>query len=337
MTHNTNLTGWTGLTRRRFLKITGFAAGLAPCSGLAAKALATEAGEQLFSRWQGVALGARADVSISGLAKQQGEKILQSARREIDRLEQEFSLYRPDSALSKLNKDKRLPFPGSNMLALMSTVDTIHRASQGRFDPTIQPLWQAYAEAKGAPEENALERARKTIGWQAVSIDTSEIRLTRGGGLTLNGIAQGYITDRVSNLLRQNGVATALVEVGELSAIGWRSEQTGWDVHLSDSDGAVIELANSSMATSAPDGTVFGQSEDSQSRQSHILDPESGRPVQSDWLSATVIHPSAAIADACSTAACLMSPEEIRQMADSIGQFRFVGKHRTLGDVKISA
>lgn len=322
----------SNLTRRRFLKITGFAAGLAPCSVLAASAFAKEAGDELFSRWHGVALGARADISLSGLAKQQGQKILEGARREIERLEREFSLYRTDSALSQLNREGRLPFPGSDMLALMSTVDTIYRVSKGRFDPTIHPLWQAYAEAKGLPEDDVLEKARKTIGWQAVSVDTKEIHLTRGGGLTLNGIAQGYITDRVTDLLRQHGVETALVEVGELSAIGWKSERMGWDVHLNDVDGAVIQLANSSVATSAPQGTVFGQG-----MESHILDPESGRPVQPDWLSATVIHPSAAIADACSTAASLMSLEGIRQMANSIGQIRFIGKHETLGDVKISA
>ena len=134
------------------------------------------------------------------------------ARGEIERLERQFSLYRDDSALVRLNATGILERPEPDMLELCSLVSTIHQVSAGKFDPSIQPLWSAYARAKGVPESKGVgHRFARQAGWNKVEISQHSIRLQPGAALTFNGIAQGFITDRVVALLKAQGLEAGLV------------------------------------------------------------------------------------------------------------------------------
>ncbi|MDO8883720.1 FAD:protein FMN transferase, partial [Pseudotabrizicola sp.] len=119
--------------------------------------------------------------------------------------------------------------------------------------------------------------------------------LRPGMALTLNGIAQGYIADRVAALLADNDLSRALIDTGEMIAL----PDGSWPVQLA--GGGKLTLQNRALATSAPRGMTFG----GDGVTSHIFDPATGRPVLSRWRSMTVSASSAAVADALSTAACL--------------------------------
>jgi hypothetical protein len=88
----------------------------------------------------------------------------------------------------------------------------LHAATGGRFDPTIQPLWALYAEhfagarRRDLPPAGARAAALARTGWQRVRFDGARIRLEPGMALSLNGIAQGYIADRLADLLRGMGL-----------------------------------------------------------------------------------------------------------------------------------
>ncbi|MCB1387348.1 MAG: FAD:protein FMN transferase [Nitratireductor sp.] len=315
------------LSRRRFIAISASAAATG-LSSLAANAAGMEAGTG--ARWRGVALGAEADIRLVGLPRQQAERLLEQVRAEITRLEDEFSLYRADSALSRLNRDGRLDQPGGDMLSLLGLVSAMHAASGGRFDPTVQPVWDAYARAAGRPVAAQLTAARRRVGWRHVEIDAAAIRLAEGCALTLNGIAQGYVTDRAVALLRQAGLENALVEVGEISAMGRPDKDGFWQVHLGSSGGPMVEVSDRAVATSAADGTLIGEG------VSHLIDPATGLPCRSKWLRTSVIHLSAAIADAASTATSLMELDEIRTMMRHLGGASFVGLHSELGHVSLA-
>lgn len=308
------------LSRRRFIAISAAAAATS-LSGIAANATSHGA------RWKGVAMGAAADIRLVGLPQPQAEALLRQVRAEISRLEDEFSLYRVSSALSRLNRTGRLEQPGGDMLALMGLVSAMHAASGGRFDPTVQPVWDAYARSAGKPDKVQLAAARQLIGWQNVEIDAGAVRLPEGGALTLNGIAQGYVTDQVVALLRQAGLENALVEVGEISAMGRPDRDQFWQVHLGSSDGPSIEISDRAVATSAASGTLIGNA------ASHLIDPVTGLPCRSKWLRTTISRRSAAIADAASTAASLMNLDEIRTMMTHLGGTSFIGLHEELGHV----
>lgn len=283
------------ITRRRFLVI---------CATASATATTTAAFPTLGAAapvytWQGVALGARATLRLS---HPDAKAISQRVAGEISRLEDIFSLYRSDSQLSQLNRDGVLMAPSFELLECLSLAGRVHAVSAGRFDPTIQPLWASYAaaSAKGRPPTNdALAQARSLTGWNRLRFNASAIEMQRGMSLTLNGIAQGYIADRVAGMLSAEGLTNILINTGEFRALGTHPNGNAWPVKLA--AGGAVALAGRALATSAPLGTTFDQA----ARSGHILDPRSGRPLRNIWREISVSAKSAALADALSTAACL--------------------------------
>lgn len=278
------------LNRRRFLTISAAAAGLAATGARAAPPRV----------WTGVALGARASIRLD---HPRAEAIAARAAAEISRLEGIFSLYRADSALSRLNADAALAMPPAELLECLTLAGTVHRASGGAFDPTVQPLWALWAgriSAGARPEVAELAAARASGGWGDVRLEADGIALAPGMALTLNGIAQGYVADRVATLLEAEGLTDILIDTGEYRALGGMPGGGDWPVTLA--QGGSLALRGRALATSAPLGTVF----DGEGRYGHILDPRTGEPAGPVWRAISVTAPSAALADALSTAACLM-------------------------------
>jgi thiamine biosynthesis lipoprotein len=287
------------LSRRRFLAITaGFT--------LAAPARAAD-----LVQWRGIAMGA--DASIT-LAHPNSKSLVMVARAEIERLEDIFSLYRANSALASLNKHGRLENPPFELLECLDICDRVNSASGGYFDPTVQPLWRLFAETKGKPRESDRATAAQSIGWEKVTWSVNGIHLlTKGMALTLNGIAQGYIADRVANILEAEGLTDVLIETGEFRAIGQGPDRMAWPITLvSDGKpiGERIGLTNRSLASSASLGTVF----DADAKLGHILDPKTGHPTSRIWQLVSVSSSTAALADGLSTAACLLDRSQIDQM-----------------------
>ncbi len=273
-------------TRRRFLCITAAA--------LVGSALPAAAKARIHV-WHGTALGARATIRAH---HPEATRICAEAAAEIARLEDIFSLYRPQSALMRLNAQGYLDLPPFELLECLSLAGRIHSATAGLFDPTVQPLWALHAERAAAgtvARADEVAAVLPLIGWAGVSLDSRAIRLRPGMALTLNGIAQGYIADRIADLMRAEGLDDVLIDTGELLALG----PSDWPVGLPDGDR--LALAREALATSAPLGTVLDQA----GLVGHILDPRTGFPVAAHWRSVTVSDPSAARADALSTALCL--------------------------------
>lgn len=290
-------------TRRRFLAISAAAITL-PSLGAA---------DPVYT-WQGVALGAQATLR---LAHPDAKAISTRVAAEITRLEDIFSLYRADSTLMQLNRGARLEAPPFELLECLSLAGAVHEASGGRFDPTVQPLWACYAEASaigGVPDNAALDTARALTGWDHVQLDASRVVMQPGMALTLNGIAQGYIADRVADMLSADGLSNILIDTGEFRALGTHPDGHAWPVRLA--AGGEVPLAARALATSAPLGTTF----DGNAQVGHILDPRTGQPTRSPWREVSVSATSAALADALSTAACLFDTSA--QIDAFVGGFR---------------
>lgn len=278
-------------TRRRFLTISAAAA-----LAFTGPARATPP----LHIWRGTAMGAAATLRLS---HPDAPAIAARMMAEVSRLEDILSLYRPHSALSRLNAEGRLDDPPFELLECLTLAGTAHDATEGLFDPTVQGLWQLHAEAAAAGRavpHGDLTQALSRTGWQRVSVAGDRITLAPGTALTLNGIAQGYVADRVARLLTDEGLTDILIDMGEIRALGARPQGGAWPVHLP--DGTTLPLISRALATSAPLGTVL----DAAGRIGHILDPRTGRPGTVPWRSVTVSADSAALADALSTAACLM-------------------------------
>ena len=296
------------LSRRRFIAITATSA----LTAGAARADQTAIG----AHWRGIALGAQADLRIAGMQQRDAQRLIDAARAEISRLENIFSLYRSGSDLALLNASGAAAAPKHEMLELLGIAGSLHEATNGLFDPTIQALWRTYAEHRGTPPAAAIDHAMARTGWRHVEFGPSGIRLPNGLQLTLNGIAQGYITDRVMQLLRASGLKTGVVAVGEVAVVGNDGAGAGWPLHLVDAGlaGPVrhVRLIDRAAATSAPSGTLIGEA-------SHIIDPRTGRPAPSRWSRVSVIHKSATLADGLSTAGVLTDKEELLGLILAMG------------------
>jgi thiamine biosynthesis lipoprotein len=287
-------------TRRRFLAITAAVAGAAVLPARASP------GGPLHV-WAGTALGAMATLRLYHPEAETARRLIDRCRAEIDRLERVFSLYRPDSAISRLNAAGELEAPPLDLVRLLDESRRVSVLTDGAFDVTVQPLWLLYAThfaRPGAnpagPSEAALHAARERVGQRALEIAADRIRFDRPGmAVSLNGIAQGYITDRISELLRREGLESVLVELGEARAFGRHPDGLPWRAALPGPEAGEIlrlPLEDRAIATSMSLGFRF----DEGGRFGHLFDPRSGRPTRR-YAGISVLAPDATTADALST------------------------------------
>jgi thiamine biosynthesis lipoprotein len=279
------------MNRRRFLTLS--AAALCPLPARAGTVTA----------WQGRGLGAALSLRLVGTDPWRAKRTFARVTAEIARIETLASLHR-DSALTRLNRDGHLAWPSPDLLELLALAGRVHSATRGVFDPTVQPLWLATASGTDT------QAARALIGWDRLRLSPDEIRLEHGQALTLNGITQGWAADRIAGLLRAQGFADALVDMGEIVALG-QGPDDGWPARIASPAGqslANTRLRNRALATSSPRGTLVNGSP-------HILGPQGQPPL---WHTVSVSAPSAALADALSTAFCLMDRTDI---AATLAQF----------------
>ncbi|MBR0958808.1 FAD:protein FMN transferase [Bradyrhizobium japonicum] len=304
------------LTRRRFIRISATAAGLGPLSlGRPARAEAAPV------TWRGMMLGAVATMEIHDDDRRRAELLISLACAEARRLERLFSLYLDDSALVELNRKGILIDPAAEMVDLLSISQHYSTLTGGVFDVTVQPLWDLYArhfaqdDANPAgPEAAEVQTALARIGSGRMSISRDRIVMPRGMAVTLNGIAQGYVTDKVVDLLRAHGIARSLVDMGEARAIGSRPDGRPWDIGIADPDIAdrtqtVLPIVDRAVSTSGGYGFRF----DSKARFNHLFDPRTGGCAL-HHRSVTTVSRSATAADALSTAFSLMQEDEIRSL-----------------------
>ncbi|MBK3802141.1 FAD:protein FMN transferase [Azospirillum brasilense] len=291
-------------TRRRFLGIAATAAGLALLpGGLRAVGVPVRT-------WRGVALGADSVLQLAHPDPAEADRLIALCLEEVARLERVFSLYRTDSALARLNRDGVLDAPPADLVRLLSEAAAFSRRTDGAFDPTVQPLWQLYAghfARPGAdpagPPEAVLRAARELVDHRKLRVEPGRIAFAgRGMAVTLNGIAQGYVTDRVSERLRAEGMTDVLVDLGEIRALGHHPSGRPWSVGLADPlvegrNAGTLEIADQAVATSGGYGTPF----DAAGRFTHLFDPATGGCAR-EWLAVTVLAPDATTADALSTA-----------------------------------
>ncbi len=300
-------------TRRRALRI------------LVAAAAASVAPRSASSQteWRGTALGADVSISFADAEGAATQAAVAEILLEIERLEAVFSLQRGDSELSRLNAASRLESPSPDLLNVLSIARMAHAATLGRFDPTVQPLWRFFVDwyardrGRARPGDEDLAAARALVGFGRIRASAAAIELPVGAALTLNGIAQGYITDRASALLRRAGFRRVLVDLGETRALDGRADGDAWRVGLP--DGRRVALQDGALATSAGAATRFADNGDH-----HIFDPVDGRPARRwDWLA--VAHKSAAVADALSTGLYCLAPEAAIKAAGAVSGVRLWG------------
>jgi FAD:protein FMN transferase len=248
----------------------------------------------------------------------------EEALDEIERVENQLSLYRASSEVACLNREAHLqPIRVTPaLLRLLEQARELSQLTQGAFDITIAPLVRAWGfthNAGAMPDAADVETARANVGMQHVELDTAHqaVRFARPGVmLDFGAIGKGYAIDRAAELLREAGVSSALIHGGTSTtvALGRQPDGTPWKVAITDPANdatekplAIMELENESLSVSAAWGRSFRIGE---KLYGHIIDPRTGAPSEKGFLSAVVL-PSATESDALSTA--LMTAPELME------------------------
>jgi FAD:protein FMN transferase len=307
-----------GLTRRRAVRIVAAAAGL-PL--MIAAVRATVPAGRLYN-WQGEVLGALAELSLWHTDEAAARRAIRKVEGEIARYESIFSLAMADSDISRLNAGGALAKPSPELRGLMEESRRFSILSAGAFDISVQPLWRLYEAhfwSRTAVQDDVLARARDVardlVDFRAIDIGSTRIAFAREGmAVTLNSLAQGFVTDACADLLRNEGFSTAFVDLGEVRALGRHPDGRPWRVGIRDAQAAAlveagvaqsgleqtVELADTAMAVSGGYGTTFEPS----GRFHHIFDPHTGESAHG-LLDAAVIGPRATAANGLSTALCV--------------------------------
>jgi thiamine biosynthesis lipoprotein len=267
--------------------------------------------------WRGFAMGTDARIVFSGVDQASARTVAAMVTVEIERLERALSLFRNDSEIVRLNRDNALPEPTGDMYRALGLALEIADVTDGLFDPTVQALWETYVDWFAAspdadiPPPALIAGALCAVDWRKVTLTRNAIYLGDNQRLTLNGVGQGYVTDRIADLLRLHGFDHVLVDLGEQRALGPRRDGTPWLVARQGIAG--IELTEGALATSEGIGCILGAA----GAVHHLFDPRTGRSPR-QWQRVTVHHRSAVVADALSTALYAASAHELANLLTRI-------------------
>lgn len=240
------------------------------------------------------AMGTEIELFVQGNA---GDR-LNAVEREFERLEQSMSRFRPDSELSRLNRDGRIVGSSALVDVVTAAVDARERTG-GLFDPTIHDAlvaagydrtFEELADGASVPSDGL------PCGGE-VDVDGLRITLWPGVRLDLGGIAKGYAADRACELLAETG--PSLVNAGgDIATCGG-----SWPVGVETATGTItLLLEGGALATSGSDRRRWNAGG---KNGHHLIDPRTGRPAESDILRATVVAHSALEAEVLATAAFL--------------------------------
>lgn len=258
-------------------------------------------------------MATRFEVALAGSRPEALRAAAEEALDEIARLEDLLSIYRPNSVISRLNREAASGAVAVDPVVwgLLRRALDLSAATDGAFDPTAGPLvraWGFHGASGSPPDPQVLAATRECVGWRLVELDPARftVRFLRPGVmLDLGAVGKGFALDRAVGILRDAGVESGLVHGGTstVCALGSGPDGEGWPVALplapgERGHGQVVRLRDETLSVSAvwgrafmADGRVLG----------HVIDPRVGEPVMAASMAAVRL-PSATESDALSTA-----------------------------------
>lgn len=314
--------------RRSFLKACGIlGVGVATGGALQAafKVVKLDGGPLKVSQTR-LAMGTYVAMTAVHDSKDQAQHAIGLAYEEIDRLVSIFSRYDAATPLSVLNSEGSLADPPPELTGLVRRSLDLNKMSGGAFDVTVLPLIELFqyrvsGDNASFPSAEDIESVLERVGSDHVAIAPGgRLRFDRPGmGITLDGIAKGYIVDQAARVLARNGVDNYLINAGgDIRTAGRRADNKPWTVAIEDPQKkkaypAVIQMTDGAVATSGNYEIYY----DRDKIYHHVVDPRSGfSPGHSTSVSVTA--ESVMTADALSTAVFVQEPGDGIRFIDSL-------------------
>lgn len=276
-----------------------------------------------------VSLYGPADEPDSSSAEDSARLLLDECFERMAEYEDLFSRTKEGSDVWNINHSNgKATTVSEETAALIRSAAEVSELTQGAFDITIAPaaaLWDfSGGEDPSLPDEKELLDAVSHIDYQQIRTDGNQVTLTDpDASIDLGGIAKGYISDVLRDLIEERGCSAALINLGgNVMTVGTKSDKTPWRIGIrrpfgnSDSDLAcVVEADRGCVITSGSyeryfekDGVLYH----------HILDPDTGYPVQNHLVSVSILTEDGTLGDALSTSCFILGEEEGLALAESL-------------------
>ncbi len=282
------------------------------------------AAEKTFS-----ALGTINYIKICG--GREPKKILQEAEGRILEIEKRMSAFLPDSDVSKLRRNAGNGFVkiSEETFRLLKTAVEFGKLTDGAFDITVRPLVELWGIGKKGtfiPSPEEIRQALRMVSYKDVELDEGSFSAALkhpGQSVDLGSIAKGYAADEVKRILLENGIQSAMVNLGgNVMAVGSRPDGQPWKIGIQNPLAptgeflGVLSVTDKTVVTSGSNERFFIKDG---VRYHHILDPRTGAPAQSSLLSVTAVCESSTHADALTTALFLRGPEKSAPLRKETG------------------
>jgi thiamine biosynthesis lipoprotein len=302
--------------------------------GLWLAACTDHSAQSRLIEFSGATQGTTYHIKVVGLpAALPAETARTAIEEELADITRHLSTYEPDSELSRFNQSRETGWiPASaGLVRVLTDARQVSELSHGAYDVTVGALvnlWGFGPEDTGEriPTEQEIAAAQARIGYTRLGVSPSPPAIRKDIPdlyVDLSSIAQGYAVDRVAERLDGLGIANYLVEIGgELRGKGLNQLGGHWRIGIERptpgerSVYTIIRIADVGVSTS---GDYHDYFERDGQRYSHIIDPQSGRPVAHRLASVTVVSENTMRADALCTALMVLGPEEGYHLAQQAG------------------
>jgi len=257
---------------------------------------------------------------------------LRVSEEDVARWLQEYnsavSVWDPSSELSRLNRGEAVS-PSAILADLLLITGVLREATDSIVEPSLEPILQAWGftaggsqllpSGEGAARDSVLvDSLMLRVRWTPIAPVKGPMTLTRP--INVNAFAQGHSVDLLLDSLRARGATAAFVEIGgEVRAFGQKSEDKSFTVGiekpLTSGDRSLqltVKLDDRALATSG-NYRKFQVDSATGLKYGHSIDPRTGWPAPTDMLSATLIGPTCAEADAYATMAMVIGMQGTKQ------------------------
>jgi FAD:protein FMN transferase len=268
-------------------------------------------------------MGTRVAITVLSDTPSRADDAIDRAFVEMDRLIGIFSRFQSDSALSCLNDAGRLRGPPPELVQVVSRALDYFRITRGVFDISVAPvvdLFRARLAGSAPPSDLEVMEALRRVGAAGISASRRELRFGRDGmGITVDGIAKGFIVDQMARTLEKRRIRRYLIDAGgDIRAAGRKEDDRPWTVGVRDPWTADhhpdrIHLTAGAVATSGGYERFF----DRDGLQHHIVRADSGRsPTES--ASVSVLAATGMAADALATGLFLLPPAQALALTETL-------------------
>ena len=280
---------------------------------------------------EGKTMGTIWRVSLAGVDAGRRDALQRAVQQQLDDDDRELSTWKSDSVLSRFNQYRGAePQPVSdNMADIITQSLRIGRQTDGAMDITVGPLVNLWGfgpekQPEKTPSQPQIDAARALTGLQ-------HLRVINSGGhswlqknlpalyVDLSTVGEGFATDHLARLMEKEGINNYLVSVGgAVLTRGLNAQGKSWQVAIqkpTDRENAVqaiVDLQGHGISTS---GSYRNYYELDGKRISHVIDPATGRPIEHQLVSATVIATTALEADGWDTGLMVLGTERAKALA----------------------